>query len=82
MRATCTGKGGFTSPCTVGQQVIALPGDSFFQNNSGFGGETNAMDMVWPGLKRGVWKFEVLPGGDPSSFVEFRTFTVTAFTGG
>jgi hypothetical protein len=82
MRATCIGKGGFTNPCAVGQQVFALPGNTIFQFNSGFFGMANAVDLVWPGLKRGVWRFEVLPGGDGFSILGNRMFTVMAFNGG
>src|SRR4051812_3349393 len=32
MRATCTGTGGFTEACTVGQQFFASPGHTFFQS--------------------------------------------------
>lgn len=81
MRATCIATGGFSSPCTVGQQVFASPGHSFFQNNQG-GIETNAVNMVWTGLKRGRWRFEVLPGGNNSANLQFRTFHVEAFAGG
>jgi hypothetical protein len=80
MRATCTATGGFGSPCTVGQQVFASPGHSFFQNSAGF--EINAVNMVWTGLRKGVWRFEVLPGGNNNANLQFRTFTVEAFVGG
>jgi hypothetical protein len=81
MRATCTSTGGFTSPCTVGQQVFASPGHTFFASNAG-AIETHAMNMVWSGLPRGVWTFEVLPGGNGTAFVDFRTYVVEAFSGG
>jgi hypothetical protein len=78
MRATCVGTGGFTAPCTVGQQIFASPGHSFFQNNVQPGFEVNGINMVWSGLKPGVWKYEVLPGGNNHAFLDFRTFTVEA----
>jgi hypothetical protein len=81
MRATCTATGGLSSPCTVGQQVFASPGHSFFQNAQSAIG-THAVDMVWTGLKKGVWKFDVLPGGNGNANLQFRTFTVEAFNGG
>lgn len=80
MRATCTGTGGFASPCTVGQQVFASPGHTFFQNVQS-GVQTHAMSMVWTGLRRGIWRFEVLPGGNNRANLQFRTFTVEAFAG-
>jgi hypothetical protein len=81
MRATCTGTGGFTNPCTVGQQVFASPGHTFLQNVLE-STQTHAMTMVWTGLKRGIWRFEVLPGGNGTGFLGFRTFVVEAFAGG
>lgn len=81
MRATCLGTGGFSNHCTVGQQVFGSPGHTFLDSNAG-GIETHAMDMVWSGLAPGQWKFEVLPGGNGNSFVDFRTFFVEAFKGG
>lgn len=81
MRATCTGTGGFASPCTVGNQVFASPGHTFLQNVQA-GSQTHAVNMVWTQLKRGIWRFEVLPGGNNSGNLEFRTFHVEAFAGG
>jgi hypothetical protein len=82
MRATCIGTGGFAAPrCTLGQQVFASPGHSFFQN-----GQTpvhvGSAQMVWTGLARGRWTFEVLPGGNNSANLQFRSFVVTAYPGG
>jgi hypothetical protein len=81
MRATCTGTGGFSNACTVGQQVFASPGHTFLQNNTQ-GVETHGMNMVWTGLKKGIWRFEALPGGGSSANLQFRTFHVEAFAGG
>ncbi len=78
MRATCTGTGRQTNPCTVGEQVSASPGHSFFQNGQA-STHVGAVTMVWTGLKRGNWKFEVLPGGNGVANLQFRTFTVEAF---
>lgn len=81
MRATCTGTGNFSSPCTVGQQVFASPGHSFFRiGASSFGVES--IQMTWSGLRAGVWRFEVLPGGNNSANLQFRSFSVQVFPGG
>jgi hypothetical protein len=77
MRATCV-----AAPCTVGASFFGNPGHTFFQNNVQPGVETNAMDMVWGGLGPGTWRFEVLPGGDGTAFLFFRTFTVVAYSRG
>jgi hypothetical protein len=81
MRATCTGTGGMSSPCTVGQQIFASPGHTFFRNDQG-NVETHAATMVWTGLRRGLWRFEVLPGGNNSANLQFRSFVVEAFNAG
>jgi hypothetical protein len=79
MRATCVGTGGFTTHCTVGQQIPGNPGHTFFQNNVQPGAESNAVTMFWKALKRGKWTFEVLPGGNGTAALDFRTFIVEAF---
>jgi hypothetical protein len=38
--------------------------------------------MVWTGLPRGLWRFEVLPGGNNSANLQFRSFVVEAFNAG
>ena len=81
MRATCTGTGGFANPCTVGQQVFASPGHTFFKNGAA-SFATSSVNMVWSGLRKGVWRFEVLPGGNNTANLQFRTFHVEAFAGG
>lgn len=81
MRATCTGTGGMASPCTVGQQVFASPGHTFMRNVQG-GVQTHSVQMVWTGLPRGLWRFEVLPGGNNSANLQFRSFVVEAFNAG
>lgn len=78
MRATCTSTGGLASPCSVGQQLFGSPGHTFVETNQS-ALHTGSMTMVWTGLKRGVWRFEVLPGGNDSANLQFRTFTVEAF---
>ncbi len=78
MRATCVGTGRQTNPCTVGEEVFASPGHSFFQNGQA-STHVGAVTMVWTGLKRGNWKFEVLPGGNGVANLQFRAFTVEAF---
>jgi hypothetical protein len=40
------------------------------------------MSMVWSGLNRGEWRFEVMAGGGGNAFVDFHTFVVEAFKGG
>jgi hypothetical protein len=81
MRATCTGTGGMTNPCTVGQVVFASPGHTFMKNAQS-SVQTHSVQMVWPALKRGLWRFEVLPGGNNSGNLQFRSFVVEAFAGG
>lgn len=81
MRATCTGTGGMTGACTVGQQVLASPGHTFLKNEPAVG-ETQSMTMVWTGLKKGLWRFDALVGGINGASVMFRTFTVEAYNGG
>jgi hypothetical protein len=82
MQARCIGTGGFTGACTVGTSFPASPGHTFLRNSPS-NEQTNAMNMIWSGLKKGRWVFEVLPGGNGTSgTLEFRTFTVQAFTGG
>jgi hypothetical protein len=82
MIATCIGTGGFSTHCTVGQTVFGQPGHTFFAQNPTTSIETHAMDMVWPGLVKGQWTFDVRPGGNGTAFVDFRTFFVEAFNGG
>jgi|tagenome__1003787_1003787.scaffolds.fasta_scaffold20708704_1 hypothetical protein len=79
--ATCLGNGGLTKACTPGQKVFASPGHTFFQVGAATT-HVNTATMVWAGLKRGKWKFEVLPGGNDLATLQFRTFTVEAYTGG
>ena len=81
MRATCTATGGLSMPCTVGQEIFGSPGHTFLQHGAATK-TTGSMQMVWTGLKRGVWKFEVLPGGNNVASLQFRTFVVEAFAGG
>jgi hypothetical protein len=44
--------------------------------------EIHAMTMVWSGLKRRRWLFEVLPGGDDGSWLAEPSFVVEAFKNG
>lgn len=81
MRATCLGTAGLANPCTVGQQVFGSPGHTFMQNSTS-GVQTHGVQMVWTGLARGRWRFEVLPGGNNRANLQFRSFVVEAFTGG
>ena len=34
------------------------------------------MNFIWPSLARGTWRFQILPGGDGTGFLQLRTFTV------
>lgn len=81
MRATCTGTGGLSNPCTVGQQIFGSPGHTFFQNVQA-GVQVHSATMVWTGLPKGVWRFDALPGGGQSANLQFRTFTVQSYKGG
>lgn len=81
MRATCTDTGGLSNPCTVGQQVFASPGHTFFQNVQA-GVQVHSATMVWTGLPKGVWRFDALPGGNNSANLQFRAFTVQSYKGG
>jgi hypothetical protein len=77
-RATCISKAGLVNACTVGQQVFAQPGHTFFATGASAVG-THAYQPVWTGLKRGRWRFQVLPGGDGTANLQFRSFTVSAY---
>jgi hypothetical protein len=81
MRATCTGTGGFTGACTVGQQIFASPGHMFFQTGAGPVG-VRSVTEVWTALPKGVWRFEVLPGGNNVASLQFRTFRVETYNAG
>lgn len=81
MRATCVAGGGFRGHCTVGQQVFASPGHTFFQGAQA-PTHVGSATMAWTGLLRGVWLFEALPGGNNSANLQFRTFTVQTMPGG
>ena len=81
MRATCVATGGTSTPCTVGQQVFGSPGHTVLQTGGSTVG-TRSAQWVFNNLKRGVWKFEALPGGNGSAFIGFRTLTVEAWNGG
>ena len=81
MRATCTGTAGLSNPCTVGQEIFASPGHSFFQNGA-TAFHVSSATMVWTGLPKGMWRFEALPGGNNIANLQFRSFTVQSFKGG
>jgi hypothetical protein len=81
MRATCLGPARFADACKTGDQVIAFPPHTFLQTSKG-SAETHGMIMAWPKLKKGHWRFEVLPGGDGESRIQFRTFRIDTFDGG
>lgn len=79
MRATCVRAVG-PEPCTEGEVVEAPPGHTFLRNSAG-DTQTQTIQMVWPDLGSGRWRYEVRLGGDGTAFVEYRTFTVQAFRG-
>jgi hypothetical protein len=81
MRATCVRTAGFTNPCTVGQQVFAFPPHTYLQSARA-SAQTHSMIMAFPALKTGLWKFEVLPGGNNSAALQYRTFRIETFSGG
>lgn len=78
MRATCLDSGGMANACEPGQTVFASPGHSLFQNAMAQT-SVHTIQMAWPVLRKGTWRFEVLPGGDGSAYVDLRTFRVDAF---
>jgi hypothetical protein len=63
-----------------GQVAIALPPHTYLQTSRGTAGARSMM-MVWSSLKKGRWKFEVLPGGDGRSSLQYRTFRIDTFEG-
>jgi hypothetical protein len=79
--ATCVGSGGYKHHCKIGNSKLGEPGHTFFSVNHS-GTEDNSMTEVITGLKRGKWDFEVLPGGDGSGSLGFRTTAVQAYSGG
>jgi hypothetical protein len=81
MRATCLSPMTFVNPCTVGQTFFGTPAHAFAQNGPSTLG-TRTVTMAFPALKRGRWKFEVLPGGNGVARMQSRTFTATAYNGG
>ncbi len=84
-QATCTGTGGYRTHCTVGKVKEGSPGHINFSNYQGTNTtDSHAYTQVFSGLKRGKWKFEVLPGsnGSLTAAVRWRTTMVQAFNGG
>jgi hypothetical protein len=83
LRATCTGAGGQTNPCAVGQVVFAQPAPMRLDDNLQAEIETRGMDAVFPNLRRGIWRFDAVAGGDGTNAqVISRTLHVEAFQGG
>ena len=82
--ATCVGPGGAPDPCTVGDQVVARPGYTYLAQGDSFETttSTHSMQMVFPALPRGRWRFEAVPGGNGTATLKYRTFVVTAYPGG
>ncbi len=76
--ATCISKAGLINACTVGQKVSAQPGHTFFATGAA-PTATHSYQPVWTGLKRGRWRFQVLPGGNASANLQFRSFVVSAY---
>jgi hypothetical protein len=83
MLATCMGSGGYSNPCVKDSEVLASPGEMVLDGDVQPEVETRSMNAVWPSLKRGVWKFEMLVRGDGAiAAIGAGTFHVEAFTGG
>jgi hypothetical protein len=83
LRATCTATGGLGTPCTVGQVVFAQPAPMRLDDNLQAEIETRGMNAVFPNLRRGVWRFDAVAGGDGTNAqVISRSFHVEAFQGG
>ena len=78
-RATCIATGGLATPCTVGDVVFANPGHTYLQTNVE-GTETHSMMFVWPVLARGVWRFQALPGGNGTAYIDYRTWNIQTVT--
>jgi hypothetical protein len=78
MRATCLDSGGMANACEPGQTLFASPGHSLFQNGQAQT-SVHTIQMAWPVLRKGTWRFEVLPGGGGGAYVDLRTFRVDAF---
>jgi len=83
MWATCVGTGHAVDPCTVGDQVVARPGYTYLAEGDSYltTTSTHSMQMVFPALPRGIWRFEAVPGGSDAT-LHYRTFVVTAYPGG
>jgi hypothetical protein len=83
MWATCVGTGGFEDACTVGDQVVARPGYTYLAEGDSSEPTTSvhSMQMVFPALPRGRWRFDAVPGGGNAT-LHARTFVVTAYPGG
>jgi hypothetical protein len=81
-RATCTGSGGYKHHCKVGNTKTASPGETYFQHNVFPQLQVQSVTEVFSGLRRGKWKFEVLPGGNNHAILVFRTTMVQAYSGG
>jgi hypothetical protein len=79
MRATCVGTGGYPRACTVGDAVLANPGHTVLQEYL-LDAQSVSITLIWPRLRKGIWKFEVLPGGNRSAAVYHRNFTATALS--
>jgi hypothetical protein len=78
MQATCTGTGGFTNPCSVGQSIWALPANMMLSyGNSFFGARSIA--QVWPSLRPGVWRFDVWVNIVNNGILGDRTLLVNAY---
>jgi hypothetical protein len=78
MRATCLATGGFPKPCSVGEQFLAKHAQTILQANYAPNPRENSITMIWPRLSPGIWRFEVLPGGDGKASLFNRNFTATA----
>lgn len=81
--ATCVGTGGLADACTVGDQAVARPGYTYLAQGDSAEPTTgvHSMQMVFPSLPRGRWRFNAVPGGSNAT-LHSRTFVVTAYPGG
>jgi hypothetical protein len=75
--ATCVVPSG-SDPCVAGEQIFASPGHMFLRHTAG-DYQVQTVQMIWPDLGTGRWRFQFLVGGDGTSFVNYRSLSVQAF---
>lgn len=79
VRATCVSGAGMRRHCSVGSKVWATPDHVYMFEDDDNVYHNGSMTFVFPDLKVGKWKFEVKPGGDGASYLNFRTLFVQTF---